>query len=68
MRDRAARARAREARALEHERDAQRKADTEGDPAMAAMHRVEAETHARAARVHHDAIEFQTRHAHEHDD
>jgi len=63
---RAERARKREARALEHERTAQRKAEAESDPNMAEVHRVEAETHARAARVHHDAIEFQTKHAQEH--
>ena len=63
---RAGRARERETRAGEHEREARRKAAAESDPGLAAVHRTEAETHARAARVHHDAVEFQTRHAQEH--
>jgi hypothetical protein len=60
------RATEREARALEHQHEAERKADAAGDPESARAYRDEAATHARAARLHRDAIAVQATHEDEH--
>lgn len=61
------RAREREARALAHGREAQRRADAATDPETAEAFRHEADVHARAAKVHRDAVGLQDQHAREHE-
>jgi hypothetical protein len=61
-------ARERETRALAHEREAKRRAEECTDAASAEAYRLEASVHGRAARVHHEGMEVQTRHAREHSD
>jgi hypothetical protein len=60
------RAREREARALAHEREARRRADEAPSEESAEAYRGEAETYARAARLQHDAVEIQAKHAGDH--
>ena len=67
VRARERRAREREARAVSHQRAAVRKADTASDPIAARAHLAEADMHARAAQVHHEAAELQGSHAREHE-
>lgn len=57
------RAREREARALAHQRTAAHKAREAPDAESAAVHQFEAEIHGRAARLQHQAIDAQVRHA-----
>lgn len=65
---RAERARERETRALEHEREAKRRAEECTDADSAEAYRIEAGIHGRAARIHREAMEVQTRHARDHSD
>jgi hypothetical protein len=65
-RARAQRARERQVRALQHEREAEHRAQAATDPETVASLRLEAATHARAAHVHREAIEFQAWHARQH--
>ena len=60
------RARERENRALEHAREARRRAEESPDPDTAEAYWLEANLHGRAARVHHEATEVQARHARDH--
>ena len=60
------RAKERKTRALAHAREARRKAEESTDPETAEAYRHEANVHGRAARVHHEAMEVQARHAREH--
>ena len=63
---RAERARERETRALEHAREARRRAEESTDPDAVEIYRREAKVHGRAAQVHHEAMEVQARHARDH--
>jgi hypothetical protein len=56
-----------EARALSHQRIADRKAEEAPDPESAAAHRAEAMIHARAAKIHREAVELQAEHAQQHE-
>jgi hypothetical protein len=60
------RAREREARARAHELEAKRKAQAASDPETAKAFWDEADVHARAASVHHAAVDLQAKHAREH--
>lgn len=60
------RAREREARAHAHALEAQRNAEAATDPETAKAFRDEADFHARAAGVHHAAVDLQAKHAREH--
>jgi hypothetical protein len=64
-RRRSERAREREARALQHMREADLKAAAAGDAQSASLHHHEAEVHARAAKLHRQASELQERHERE---
>lgn len=60
------RAREREARAPAHEREARRRTDEAPSEESAEAYRAEAETHAQAARLQHEAVEFPGEHARDH--
>lgn len=61
------RAREREARARSHQLQADQEAKEATDPETTRRLRAEAQVHARAAKLHHEAVEIQANHAREHE-